>query len=147
METVRFLGKRVLGLLGGPVGEIAFNQRSYMAERLRNATSADRSALSGSWFGDCKSYHTLSGKAALDWGVCGNPRAIVQGCLRSSTRVVRNSSRSDRAARSTATERFRAPVWPKSAYGLRSYSTPKGLRKRYLRLRVYFPSSSFARRV
>jgi hypothetical protein len=25
--------------------------------------------------GGCKSYHTLSGPASLDWGICGNPQS------------------------------------------------------------------------
>src|ERR1700677_29567 len=31
--------------------------------------------------GGCKWYHTLSGPAALDWGVCGNPRSHRVGLL------------------------------------------------------------------
>jgi hypothetical protein len=31
--------------------------------------------------GGCKWYHTLSGPASLDWGVCGNPQSHRAGLL------------------------------------------------------------------
>src|ERR1700732_115153 len=56
------------------------------------ATSADIGACSGG----CKWYHTLSGPASLDWGMCGNPQVAVPDCLHSSIRGVPNLSRSDK---------------------------------------------------
>jgi hypothetical protein len=35
----------------------------------------------GDCAGGCKWYHTLSGPASLDWGVCGNPRSHRAGLL------------------------------------------------------------------
>jgi hypothetical protein len=35
----------------------------------------------GGCSGECKWYHTLSGAASLDWGVCGNPRSHHAGLL------------------------------------------------------------------
>jgi hypothetical protein len=35
----------------------------------------------GDCSGGCKWYHTLSGPASLDWGICGNPRSHRVGLL------------------------------------------------------------------
>jgi hypothetical protein len=37
--------------------------------------------IGGDCSGGCKWYHTLSGCASLDWGVCGNPQSHRAGLL------------------------------------------------------------------
>jgi hypothetical protein len=48
----------------------------------RKRLTATRLALIlGDCSGGCKWYHTLSGPASLDWGVCGNPQSHRVGLL------------------------------------------------------------------
>ncbi len=43
----------------------------------------------------CKWFHTLSGPASKDWGVCGNPASPAPDSSRLNIRVAQNLSRSD----------------------------------------------------
>ena len=48
----------------------------------RKRLTPTRSAvILGDCSGGCKWFHTLSGPASLDWGVCGNPQSHRAGLL------------------------------------------------------------------
>jgi hypothetical protein len=44
-------------------------------------TATTPAQIAGDCSGGCKWYHTLSGGASLDWGVCGNPQSHRAGLL------------------------------------------------------------------
>jgi hypothetical protein len=54
---------------------VAHLGRSCLQLRLKART------ILGDCSGGCKWYHTLSGPASLDWGVCGNPASHRAGLL------------------------------------------------------------------
>jgi hypothetical protein len=58
------------------------NRGDYEPYRKHNWLTATRPAkIASDCSGGCKWYHTLSGPASLDWGVCGNPRSHRAGLL------------------------------------------------------------------
>ena len=54
----------------------------YEPYGMHNRLTATRPPLiAGDCSGGCKWYHTLSGRASKDWGVCGNPASHRAGLL------------------------------------------------------------------